>query len=183
MGFLVRMKSYRNALSRSAWGVLGLTAVIAAAAATTPLLAQTAATTTTTTTTAPVPAPPPPPAPVTTVQQTTVVTVTPYKLYLRKIYRGDVKSGADLSLRSDGKIYDGSNEYIGHLTNLSGDDVTPSASRDEFKIRNSEHTIIASTRPSSAFDSDRTITVTRRDAPATATTTIQQTTTTTQPQP
>lgn len=180
MGFLVRMKTNRNALSRSAWGVLGLTAVVAAVA-TAPLSAQTAATTTTTTTSAPVPVAPPPPAPVTTIQQTTVVTVTPYKLYLRKIYRGDVKSGADLTLRADGKVYDASNEYIGHLTNLSGDDVTPSANRDEFKIRNSEHTIIASTRPSSAFDSDRTITMTRRDAPAATTTTQQVTTTTTQP--
>lgn len=174
------MKSHRNALSRSAWGVLGIVAVAA-----TPLIAQTAATTTTTTTTAPtpVPAPPPPPAPVTTIQQTTVVTVTPYKLYLRKIYRGDVKSGADLSLRGDGKVYDTSNEYIGHLTNLAGDDVTPSPSREEFKIRNSEHTIIASTRPSSAFDSDRVITVTRRDVPAATTTTQQTTTTTTTPSP
>jgi len=148
-------------------------------------VAQDQTTTTTTTTQAvPPPPPPPPPAPATTTVQTTVTTTVPSRqLYIRKAASGGLSDGETVYARPDGKVYNGEGDYVGHLTTLGGSDIDAIPLRDEFKLRSPGGTLIASTRPSSAYDSDRKVTVKKQDKPvpaeSTTTTTTRQTTTTT----
>ena len=141
-------------------------------------MAQDTSSTTTTTTTQPVPAPPP----VTTVQTTTVTTVAPTSLYISKAHGDSLHDGEAIYDHSDGKVYNNDGDYIGHLTNLAGSDITAIPVRDEFKIRSPHGSMIASTRPSSAYDSDRKVMLSRKDEPAppatSSTTTTSQTTVT-----
>ncbi len=93
--------------------------------------AQDTSSTTTTTTTQPVAAPPP----VTTVQTTTVTTVAPVSLYVSRAHGDSLRDGEAIYDNSDGKVYNNDGDYIGHLTNLNGSDITALPARDEFKIR------------------------------------------------
>ncbi len=118
--------------------------------------------------------------PVTTMLQTTTVTsVAPTPLYISKRHSNGLRDGANLSTRPNGKVYNTNGDCIGHLTNMEGADITGLPVRDEFKIRNSHGTIIASTRPSSSFDSDRKVLLSRRDGlePVSSTTTTTRKTT------
>jgi hypothetical protein len=141
-------------------------------------MAQDTSSTTTTTTTQPIPAPPP----VATVQTTTVTTIAPTSLYISKNHGDALHNGEAIYARLDGKVYNNDGDYIGHLTNLEGSDIAALPVRDEFKIRNSSGAMIASTRPSSAYDSDRKVMLSHKDEPAPAststTTTTRQTTVT-----
>lgn len=130
------------------------------------------ASSTTTVTTQPVPVSPP----ASTLQTTTVTTVVPTSLYISKRHGHSLHDGGTIYTRPDGKVYNNDGDYIGHLTNLEGSDISALPVRDEFKIRNSNGTIIASTRPSSAFDSDRKVFLSRKDGPAPVTTTSSTTT-------
>jgi len=138
--------------------------------------AQDTSSTTTTTTTQPVPMPPP----ITTVQTTTVVTAVPTALYVNKLHGDSLRDGEAIYDRPDGKVYNSDGDCIGHLTSLEGSDILAVPARDQFKIRNLHGHIIASTRPSSAYDSDKKVLLSRKDelAPATtsSTTTTRQTT-------
>ncbi|SDT88852.1 hypothetical protein SAMN05444156_0451 [Verrucomicrobium sp. GAS474] len=157
-----------------------LGAILVAASASFALAQETSSTTTTTTTQQP-PAPPVPP-PVTTVQTTTVIVKAPMTFYIRKAESGGLKDGDALTVRASGKVYDSDGDVVGHLTNLSGSDVRSTPVRDEYKIKSPGGTLIASTRPSSAYDSDRKVTVVRQDKPepvaSTTTTTTRETTVT-----
>lgn len=138
---------------------------------------DTSSTTTTTTTQQPVPAPPP----ITTVQTTTVTTVAPIPLFISKAHGDSLHDGEALFDRADGKVYNSDGDYIGHLTNLSGSDIAATPVRDEFKIRSPGGAIMASTRPSSAYDSDRKVMLSRNGVPTpppatSSTTTTSQTT-------
>ena len=141
-------------------------------------LAQDTSSTTTTTTTQPVPAPPP----ITTVQTTTVTTVAPTPLYISKAHGDSLHDGEVLYVRPDGKVYNSDGDYMGHLTSLASSDIAAVPVRDEFKMRSPGGAIIASTRPSSAFDSDSKVMLSRNDVPTppvtSSTTTTSQTTTT-----
>jgi hypothetical protein len=139
-------------------------------------MAQDTSSTTTTTTTQPVPAPPP----ITTVQTTTVTTVAPTPLYISKAHGDSLHDGEAIYELSDGKVYNNDGDYIGHLTNLSGSDIASLPVRDEFKIRSPGGSIIASTRPSSAYDSDRKVMLSRRDEPLPPVPVTSSTTTTSQ---
>ena len=130
-----------------------LLAAMILATAITSTLAQDASSTTITTTTQPTPAP----TPAEIVQTTTVTTVTPISLYINKRHGDSLHDGEAIHARSDGKVYNNDNDSIGHLTNMEGDDISALPVRTEFKIRNSSGSIIASTRPSSAYDSDRKV--------------------------
>lgn len=136
--------------------------------------AQDTSSTTTTTTTQPVPAPPP----VTTVQTTTVTTVAPTSLYISKAHGDSLRDGEAVYAHPDGRVYDNDGDYIGHLTNLDGSDIAAVPARDEFKMRSPRGSMIASTRPSSAYDSDQTILLSRKDAPVPVPATTSSTTTT-----
>lgn len=112
--------------------------------------------------------------PVTTMlQTTTVTTVAPTPLYISKRHSNGLRDGANLSTRPNGKVYNTGGDCIGHLTSMEGADITALPIRDEFKIRNSHGAIIASTRPSSSFDSDRKVMLSRKDGlePVTSSTT------------
>jgi hypothetical protein len=137
--------------------------------------AQDNSSTTTTTTTQAVPMPPP--APVTTVQSTTVTTVASTSLYIRKADSGDLHDGENIYDSPNGKVYNSDGDYIGHLTNVSGSDIAALPVRDEFKIRSPGGTMIASTRPSSAYDSDRKVMLSLKDESVPAATTSTTTTT------
>ncbi len=139
-------------------------------------VAQDTSSTTTTTTTQPVPAPPP----ITTVQTTTVTTVAPTSLYISKAHGDSLHDGEAITARPDGRVYNSEGDYIGHLTSLAGSDINAVPVRDEFKIRSPGGAMIASTRPSSAYDSDRKVMLNHKDEPvpaaASSTTTTRQTT-------
>jgi len=141
-------------------------------------VSQEASSTTTTVTTQPVSVSPT----ASTLQTTTVTTVMPTSLYISKKHGNSLQAGAAIYSRLSGKVYNNDGDYIGHLTNMEGYDVSALPVRDEFKIRNPSGNIIASTRPSSAFDSDRKVFLSRKDEPVPATTssttTTRQTTTT-----
>jgi hypothetical protein len=138
--------------------------------------AQDTSSTTTTTTTQPVPAPPP----ITTVETTTVTTVAPISLYISKEHGDSLQDGEAIYDLSDGKVYNHDGDYLGHLTNLAGSDIAAVPARDEFKIRSPKGAMIASTRPSTAYDSDKKVMLSRRDEPVppatSSTTTTRQTT-------
>jgi hypothetical protein len=137
--------------------------------------AQETSSSTTTTTTQPAAVPPPS----STVQTTTVTTVVPTSLYISKRHGDSLRDGEAINDRPDGKVYNSDGDYIGHLTNLEGSDISAVPVRAEFKIRNSSGSIIASTRPSSAYDSDRKVMLSLKDesTPVTSsTTTTHQTT-------
>ncbi len=135
-------------------------------------MAQDTSSTTTTTTTQPVPAPPP----ITTVQTTTVTTIAPTALYVSKAHGDSLNDGQAIYARPDGKVYNNDGDCIGHLTNLEGADISAVPARDEFKIRNSHGSMIASTRPSSAYDSDKKVMLSRKDDPAPVATSTTTTT-------
>ena len=142
-------------------------------------VAQDASTTTTTTTQQVAPTPPPPPA--TTVQTTVTTTVAAKQLYIRKAESGGLHDGDKIYVRPSGKVYDSDGDLVGHVTNLGGSDIRGVPMRDEFKIKSPDGTLIASTRPSSAYDSDRKVTILPQDKPdsaSTTTTTTRQTTVT-----
>ena len=138
-------------------------------------------TTTTTTTQQVAPAPPPPP-PATTVQTTVTTTIEAKQLYIRKAESGGLHDGDKIYVRPSGKVYDSEGDLVGHVTNLNGSDIRGVPMRDEFKIKSPDGTLIASTRPSSAYDSDRKVSLVPQDKPdtnaSTTTTTTRQTTTT-----
>ncbi|PAW79154.1 MAG: hypothetical protein B9S32_04145 [Verrucomicrobia bacterium Tous-C9LFEB] len=128
-----------------------------------PLVAQNSETTTTTTTKAV--AVPVVQTPVSTTESvTTKTSVQTRTLYLRASYHGQVKNGNQVFIRPSGRIYDVDAVYIGHLTDLNGDDVSMIPSDRRYKIRNVNGTIIASTKLTSLYDNDRTITLARQDA-------------------
>lgn len=127
-----------------------------------PLVAQNNETTTTTTraVTAPVVQP--------TVNATEVVSTTRTSaktrtLYLRSSYHGSIKNGSQVFIRPNGRIYDQDSDYVGHLTDLDGDDLKTIPVDHRYKIRNLKGTVIASTKLSDSFDSDRTVTLARQD--------------------
>jgi hypothetical protein len=134
--------------------------------------AQDTSSTTTTTTTQPVPAPPP----ITTVQTTTVTTVAPTSLYVSKAHGDVLHDGEAIYDRPDGKVYNQDGDCIGHLTNLEGSDIAAAPVHDQFKIRNAHGNLIASTRPSSAYDSDKKVMLSHQDEPAPTTTSSMTTT-------
>ena len=140
-----------------------------------PVVTSPNASSTTTVTTQPVPAPP-----ISSIQTTTVTTVVPTSLYISKRHGSSRHDGQAISTRRDGKVYDNDGVYVGHLTNMKGNDISAVPIHDEFKIRNSSGSIIASTRPSSAYDSDRKVLMSIKDAPVpvstSSTTTTRQTT-------
>jgi len=114
-----------------------------------------------------------------TVQTTTVTTVVPTVLYISKRHGNSLRDGKAIYDRPNGKVYNNDGDCIGHLTNLEGNDISAVPTRAEFKIRNSSGSIIASTRPSSAYDSDRKVILSLKDesTPVTSsTTTTHQTT-------
>jgi hypothetical protein len=139
-------------------------------------MAQDTTSTTTTTTAQPVPVPPP----ITTVQTTIVTTVVPTSLYISKAHGDSLHDGEAIFDRPDGKVYNNDGDCIGHLTNVDGSDIAASPVRDEFKIRSPGGAMIASTRPSSAYDSDSKVMLSRKDEPAPAPATTSSTTTTSQ---
>lgn len=128
-----------------------------------PLVAQTEMTTTTTTASTPVVAPVVVQPAATTVS-TTKVTTQMRTLFLRDIYQGSVKNGSQVFVRPNGKIYDQDGDYVGHLTDLNGDDIRSIPLDHRYKIRNAKGTIIASTKLTPAYDSGRTITLARQDS-------------------
>ncbi len=128
-----------------------------------PLMAQTENTTITTTTTTPVTPQAPAPVAVTQMVITTTTTEKNRTLYLRNGYRGVIKKDSQVFLRPNGRVYDGDSEYIGHLTNLDGDDLKKIPNDRRYKIRSLNGTPIASTTPSPAFDNDRTISLACED--------------------
>ncbi len=129
-----------------------------------PLMAQSENTTITTTTTTPAVPVAPPPVAVTQMITTTTTTLKARTLYLRAGYHGEVKSDTQVFVRPNGRIYDGDAEYIGHLTNLDGEDLQSIPDDRRYKIRNLNGSVIASTKLSSSFDSDRTISLAREDS-------------------
>jgi hypothetical protein len=152
-----------------------LLAAMILTAAVTSTMAQDSSSTTTTTTTQPTVAP----TPAEIIQTTTVTTVEPIALYINKRHGDSLHDGEAIHARADGKVYNNDNDTIGHLTNMEGEDISALPVRTEFKIRNSSGSIIASTRPSSAYDSDRKVLFSRNTetVPATSsTTTTRQTT-------
>jgi len=152
-----------------------LLAMIILISAVTSTLAQDSSSTTTTTTTQSTPTP----TPAEIVQTTTVTTMEPVSLYINKRHGDSLHDGEAIHARADGRVYNSDNDTIGHLTNMEGDDISALPVRSEFKIRNSSGSIIASTRPSSAYDSDRKVLFSSNTeiAPATSsTTTTRQTT-------
>lgn len=142
-----------------------------------PVVTSPTASSTTTVTTQPAPVPA-----VSSIQTTTVTTVVPTSLYISKRHGNSLHDGEAISTRRDGKVYDSEGVYVGHLTNLNGNDISAIPTHDEFKIRNSSGSVIASTRPSSAYDSDRKVLLSTKDVPVplsnSSTTTTHQTTTT-----
>ena len=106
--------------------------------------------------------------------------MAPTALYVSKEHGDSLHNGEAIYDRPDGKVYNNDGDCIGHLTNLEGSDIAASPVRDEYKIRNAAGNMIASTRPSSAFDSDKKVMLSRKDEPAPATasstTTTRQTT-------
>jgi len=140
-------------------------------------MAQDSSSTTTTVTTQPTPVP----TGAETVQTTTVTTVQPTSLYISKRHGNSLRDGEAIYTSANGKVYNTDREIIGHLTDMDGDDIAAMPVSAEFKIRNSSGNIIASTRPSSAYDSDRKVLLSSKDEiapPASSTTTTRQTTVT-----
>lgn len=125
-----------------------------------PLLAQTETTTTTSTVSAPVATPPVVATESVTTTKTFVKTRT---LYLRNSYSGSIKTGHQVFVRPNGRIYDDEGTYVGHLTDLDGSDISVIPSDHRYKIRNAKGTIIASTKLTSAYDGDRPITIALQD--------------------
>lgn len=145
-----------------------------------PLIAQNNETTVTTTTQS-VAAPVVQSPPGTTVS-TTKSSAKERTLYLRTSYHGEIKNSSQVFIRPNGRIYDEEGTYVGHLTDLNGDDLTVIPDDHRYKIRNLHGTVIASTKMSSDFDSDRTISLARQDADGhVILETIETTTTTTTP--
>lgn len=127
-----------------------------------PVVAQSETTITTTTQAPAVPVVQPQPATTQSVTTTKVSTKT-RMLYLRDIYHGSIKHGSQVFVRPNGRIYDQDGDYVGHLTDLNGDDIKSIPSDRRYKIRNKKGTIIASTRLTNDFDSGRTIILARQD--------------------
>jgi len=95
---------------------------------------------------------------------TTKVSTQTRLLYLRDTYHGSIKNGSQVFIRPNGRIYDQDGDYVGHLTDLNGDDIRSIPSDRRYKIRNLKGTIIASTRLTDDFDSGRTIILARQDS-------------------
>ncbi len=159
----IEMLSNDRLLDNQSWKIKGLLFGLMLTITCIPLSAQNNETTTTTTTKSVAVPVVQVPAVTESVSTTTKTFAKTRTLYLRTSYHGAIKNSSHVFIRPNGRIYDEDGDYVGHLTDLNGDDLKSIPDDHRYKIRNLKGTVIASTKLTDDFDSDRTVTLARQD--------------------